>query len=60
MNLIFQWVKIIQKNLNLNNESSPKKFNLGDVTIQDKNSSNKSNEKIIPSLKLFSTPDVNN
>ena len=59
MNLIFQRVKKIQKNFNLNNELSPKEFNLGDVTIQDKNSSNKSNEKI-PSLKLFSTPDVNN
>ena len=43
----------------LNNESSPKEFNLGDVTIQEENS-NKSNEKIIPSLKLFSTPDPNN
>ena len=45
---------------NLNNESSPKEFNLGEVTIQDKGSNNKSNEKIIPSLKLFSTPDANN
>ncbi len=45
---------------NLNNESSPKEFNLGDVTIQDKTSNNKSNEKILPSLKLFSTPDANN
>ena len=45
---------------NLNNESSPKEFSLGEVTIQDKGSNNKSNEKIIPSLKLFSTPDANN
>ena len=44
----------------LNNESSPKEFNLGDVTIQDRTSNNKSNEKILPSLKLFSTPDANN
>ena len=44
----------------LNNESSPKEFNLGDVTIQDRTSNNKSNEKILPSLKLFSTPDPNN
>ena len=45
---------------NLNNESSPKEFNLGDVTIQEKNSNNKSNEKISPGVKLFSTPDANN
>ena len=45
---------------NLNNNSSPKEFNLGDVTIQDENSNNKSNEKLLPSLKLFSTPDINN
>ena len=45
---------------NLNNDSSPKEFNLGDVTIQDKLSNNKSNEKQIPSLKLFSTPESNN
>ena len=42
---------------NLNNESSPKEFNLGDVTIQDKTSNNKSNEKILPSVKLFLTPE---
>ena len=45
---------------NLNNESSPKEFNLGDVSIQDNTSNNKSNEKILPSVKLFSTPDANN
>ena len=47
----------------LNNEFSPKEFNLGDVTIQDKNSNNKvnkSNEKVLPGVKLFSTPDINN
>ena len=47
----------------LNNEFSPKEFNLGDVSIQDKNSNikdNKSNEKILPGVKLFSTPDNNN
>ena len=42
----------------LNNESSPKEFNLGD--IQEESSNNKSNEKSLPSLKLFSTPDSNN
>ena len=47
----------------LNNEFSPKEFNLGDVTIQEKNSNkkdNKSNEKVLPGVKLFSTPDNNN
>ncbi len=47
----------------LNNEFSPKEFNLGDVSIQEKNSNikdNKSNEKILPGVKLFSTPDNNN
>ena len=46
----------------LNNEFSPKEFNLGDVSIQEKNSNikdNKSNEKILPGVKLFSTPDNN-
>ena len=47
----------------LNNEFSPKEFNLGDVTIPEKNSNNKdnkSNEKVLPGVKLFSTPDMHN
>ena len=47
----------------LNNEFSPKEFNLCVVSIQEKYSNikdNKSNEKILPGVKLFSTPDNNN
>ena len=46
----------------LNNQFSPKEFNLGDVSIQDKsnNKDNKSNEKFVPGVKLFSTLDIHN
>ena len=46
---------------NLNNESSPKEFNLGDASIQDKTpKTNKTKDKILPNLQFFSTPDSNN
>ena len=40
----------------LNNDFSPKEFTLGDVTIQEKSQNVKSNEKILPGVKLFSSP----
>ena len=45
------------KEFNINNSSSPKEFNLGDVTIQEPTGNNKSDEKQMMSCKLFSTPD---
>ena len=45
------------KEFNINNSSSPKEFNLGDVTIQEPTANNKSDEKQMMSCKLFSTPD---
>ena len=52
--------KNIVEEFNLNNESSPKEFNLGEGSIQDKTPNNKSKDKIVPNLKFFSTPDSNN
>ena len=45
---------------NINNDSSPKEFNLGEASIQDKTPNNKSKDKILPNMKFFSTPDSNN
>ena len=45
------------KEFNINNSSSPKEFNLGDVTIQEPTANNKSDEKQVMNCKLFSTPD---
>ena len=46
---------------NLNNESSPKEFNLGEASLQDKTpKTNKTKDKILPNMQFFSTPNSNN
>ena len=53
--------KNIVEEFNLNNESSPEEFNLGEASLQDKTpKTNKTKDKIVPNMQFFSTPDSNN